>query len=262
MTETDRQATGTRRPLRGIVLAGAAAAFAALSATGLALSARASQQVVAGSQPAADVVEAQPAALGWRTVAARHGGFDVDAPRWRPLGASVTVLRRADGLSRELFQFGRADDNRRYAMVAIDRGTIEAGGAGDDLTALAADLEIGARVRPAVQRLASKFGPLPAVDVTLDTAGGPKNCLGFALRAPEAGLRFAGLVCSGGSEIVNRAEAACFLDRIFAVGLREPAVAQIFVKAELRREPCTLPATVRVPGLERGGRPALRTSRL
>lgn len=270
----DRRATGAgrpfaaatlmavvgRTPLQRMMAAGAAAVLVALSATGWALSARAGQQVAAVSETAPTPETAAP---GWRPVAARHGSFDVDAPRWRPLGSSVAVMRRTDGLARELFQFGKPTDGRRYAVVAIDRGEIAAGAPEEDIAGLAEDLEAGAAVRMLGQRLASKFGPLATADVTLDANGGSKACLGFTLRAPAAGLRLTGLVCSGGAEIVSRAEAACFVDRIMAVGLRDPALSQIFVQAELRREPCMgVPAATRVPGVDRGGRPALRTSRL
>jgi hypothetical protein len=201
----------------------------------------------------------------WRTVATRHAGFDVDAPRWRPLGQKMTVLRRSDGLAREHFQFGEAADGRRHAAVVVDRGEIGTGDAAAELTMLFADLEIAARVRASPLPLDTKFGPLPSADVTIDTAEGPKACLAFLLSGSEARLRIAAWTCNGGPEIVSRAEAACLADRIFAVGLRDPAVAAIFSRAELRRQDgcAVVPAAAPTTGFtERGGRPALRTNRL
>ncbi len=212
-----------------------------------------------------DSAEAAAPSPTWRTVATRHAGFDVDAPRWRPLGQKMTVLRRSDGLAREHFQFGEAGDGRRHAAVVVDRGEIAAGDLTTDLTALFADLEVGARVRANPLPLETKFGPLPTADVTIDGADGPKSCLAFLLNGSEAGLRIAAWTCNGGPEIVSRAEASCFVDRIFAVGMRDPAVAAIFARAELRRQDGCATAPVAAPTTgftERGGRPALRTNRL
>ncbi|KAF0123643.1 MAG: hypothetical protein FD152_3267, partial [Xanthobacteraceae bacterium] len=83
---------------------------------------------------AADAVaEVQPV---WRSVAARHGGFDVDAPRWKPLGMETTHLRRSDGLSREFFMFGAAGDDRRHAALVVDRGDLSAATAAQDIAAI------------------------------------------------------------------------------------------------------------------------------
>jgi hypothetical protein len=201
----------------------------------------------------------------WRTVATRHAGFDVDAPRWRPLGQKMTVLRRSDGLAREHFQFGEPGDGRRHAGVVVDRGETGTGDAAAELATLFADLEIAVRIRANPLPLDTKFGPLPTADVTIDTAEGPKACLAFLLNGSEAGLRIAAWTCNGGPEIVSRAEATCFADRIFAVGMRDPAVAAIFSRAELRRQDgCSAtPAAAPTIGFtERGGRPALRANRL
>lgn len=193
---------------------------------------------VAGSQQAAETIEPRDATPVWRASTARHGGFDLDAPRWRPLGLRTSVLRRSDGVSRDLFLFGEATGEHRHAAMAIDRGETGHVAAEQDIAALIADLGVPARLKPSHEALASKFGPLPTADIAIDGPAGPKACLGFALRSPEARLRVVGWVCNAGPEIVNRADVSCFIDRLVTIGAGDQALAAIFVKAELNRQPC------------------------
>ncbi|QCI64567.1 hypothetical protein [Phreatobacter stygius] len=193
---------------------------------------------VAGSQPATETVEPRSNAPVWRASAARHGGFDLDAPRWRPLGLKISVLRRSDGVTRELFLFGEATGDQRHAAMAIDRGDTGSAPAEQDIGALVADLGLPARLRPNHQALDTKFGPLPTIDIAIDGPAGPKACLGFALRSAEARLRVVGWVCNAGPEIVSRADASCFIDRLVTIGAGDQALAGIFVRAELNRQPC------------------------
>ncbi len=202
----------------------------------------------------------------WRTVANRHAGFDVDAPRWRALGQDTTLYRRSDGLSREVFQFGNATDFRRHAGLVIDRGDIDAMTPLAGLAAALADLGVPAvQVTATPLPLATKFGPMATADMAIETEENGKACLAFALREPEAGIAIAGWVCNGGPEIVSRQEASCFVDRLFSVGVRDPQVATIFARAELARQPCpaTPAAAQPAPVSERNGQPApLRLRRL
>lgn len=202
----------------------------------------------------------------WRSVAVRHGGFDVDAPRWKPLGMETTHLRRSDGLSRELFMFGDAGDGRRHAAIVVDRGDMPSATAAEDMAAIAADIGATMQVSPNPLPLATKFGAMGSADITFDTERGHKACLGFSLHAADAALRIAGWVCNGGPEIVSRQEATCFIDRLFAVGLRDGAAASLFAKAELARQPCPAQtaASPTAPAVsDSRGRPApLRFTRL
>lgn len=212
------------------------------------------------SVDAAEDAEAVPV---WRTVAARHGGFDVDAPRWRPLGQETAVLRRSDGLSREAFRFGDAGDGRRSATLVVDRGPLSAGGPAADIASLAAELDLPAEIAGSPAPLLTKFGPMISADMTVRGREGDKTCLGFALRAAEAELRIAGWVCSAGPEMVSRLEAACLVDRLFAVGLRDAPVAGFFARAELARQPCSPQPSTASALSEPGGRASpLRLNRL
>lgn len=209
--------------------------------------------------------EPREATLFWRPAPMRHAAFDVDAPRWRPAGQRMSLLRRSDGLSRELFQFGEASEPGRHAVLAVDRGRTAHAGPLQDVSDLANALAVAAEIGAGVETVETKFGPIPAVEMTIATPSGPKACLGFALRDDEAEFRATGWVCSPGPEIVSRPEAICFLDRLFAVSAGDPQVTQIFTRAELRRQPCAgaaggQPAPVRA--FDNPAAARLRTSRL
>ena len=186
--------------------------------------------------PVATSIAVVPA---WQSAGQRLGGFDIDAPRWRSLGLTSQVLRRTDGLTRDLFLFGEATGARRHAALAVDRGTTGNASAEGDLTALVGDLGLPARLLPNHLALDSKFGPLATVDIAIDGSAGPKACLGFALRSAEARLRVTGWICNAGPEIVSRAEASCFIDRLVTIGAGDPALTRLFAHAELHRQPCS-----------------------
>lgn len=211
---------------------------------------------------AEDATDLQPV---WRAVTARHAGFDVDAPRWRPLGQQVSLFRRSDGLAREVFRFGLAEDSRRHAALVIDRSDMPAATPAADLGAVLAELGLSATVNANPLPLATKFGPMATADMTLESEESSKSCLAFALRDGDAGIRLSGWVCNGGPEIVSRQDASCFVDRLFTVGVRDAAIAALFARAELARLPCpaaTTPAASPVAS-DRSGRPMpLRLNRL
>lgn len=255
-----------RRTAPALLALGAFAIMAALPVVllvNLAGGARTPEEVIRPSLVAEEAADPVPV---WRPVTARHGGFDVDAPRWRPLGQEVAMFRRSDGLAREVFRFGSAEDARRHAALVVDRGEMAPATAVTDLGAVVSDLGVSATVAPNPIPLATKFGPMQTADMTIDTDEGSKACLGFALRESEAGIRVTGWVCSGGPEIVSRQDASCFVDRLFTVGVRDAAIASLFARAELARLPCpsTPAATQATPVVsERGGRPSpLRLNRL
>ncbi|MCZ0734777.1 hypothetical protein [Phreatobacter sp. AB_2022a] len=204
----------------------------ALAVPALALSTASPER---GVQPPAGAAPAVPA---WQIAGPRHGGFDLDAPRWRPLGQTSRVLRRADGLTRDLFLFGDATGSRRHAALAVDRGATGTASAAADLAALLADLGLPARLLPNHLALDSKFGPLSTADIAMDGPDGPKACLGFALRSAEAELRVAGWICNAGPEIVSRTEASCFIDRLVTIGAGDASLTRLFAQAELQRRPC------------------------
>lgn len=189
-------------------------------------------------RPLSVVDEPREAAPFWRPAPMRHAAFDVDAPRWRPAGQRLSLLRRSDGLSRELFEFGEAAQHGRHAVLAVDRGRTAPVAPHEDVADLAATLALAVEVGAAGETVETKFGPIPILDMTIATPSGPRACLGFVLREDQAEFRATGWVCSPGPEIVSRPEASCFLDRLFAVSAGDPQVAQIFTRAELRRQPC------------------------
>lgn len=242
------------------------AALTALPLTLLVQQGRQGQdRVEVAIRPLSDPGEPRDSAPFWRPAPVRHAAFDVDAPRWRSAGLQTSLLRRSDGLSRELFQFGEPAGQGRYAVLAVDRGRTDPAGADEDVSTLATDLAVEADIRSAMETVETKFGPLPVVEMTIATPSGPRACLGFVLRDGGAEFRAAGWICSPGEEIVSRPEASCFLDRLFAVSAGDPQVAQVFNRAELRRQPCSgssgaVAAPVRA--FENPSAARLRTNRL
>lgn len=257
--------TGRERPSLGLV---GMIVIAAVTALPLALLAnppgsQGRDRVEVPIRGLVEPAEPREAAPFWRTAPMRHAAFDVDAPRWRTAGLQTSLMRRSDGLSRELFQFGEPGSVERHAVLAVDRGQTVPDGVESQVAALAADLGIDVSFRTTMESVETKFGALPIVEMSIPGAEGTKACLGFVLREGGAEFRATGWICSPGAEIVARPEVSCFLDRLFAVSAGDPQVAAMFTRAELRRQPCTS-ATQAAPvrAFEGPAAPRLRMSRL
>jgi hypothetical protein len=208
-------------------LAGLAALGAGLSILG------------ASARPeAASATATGPDRSAWREASLRRPAFDLDAPRWRPLGAHFDALRHESGLVRDVFRFGDATGDTRHAVVVLDRGPIGTNRLDIDLMMLADDLDVPMMLGLGDGTLDTKFGPLSTVDLAVRAGDRRKACLGFGLRDHEARFRMYGWVCSRGPEIVDRREASCLIDRLVLLGAGDPALGRLFQAAELRRQVC------------------------
>lgn len=183
-------------------------------------------------------VEAAPEAAVWRLAPMRHFSFDVDSPRFRPLGLEALALRRADGAQREVFAFGTATGDTRHAKIVVDRGEVSLIGFGEEIAALAREFATPIRFGAGDGMLDTKFGALPTVDLAIDGEFGPKACLGFGFRDLQARVRVMGWVCSRGAELVDRRDAVCLIDRLVTIGPGDTALAALFARAELSRNAC------------------------
>lgn len=195
----------------------------------------------------------------WREASLRRPAFDLDAPRWRPLGAHFEALRHESGLLRDVFRFGEATADTRHAMVVLDRGPVGTNRLDVDLMALADDLDVPMMLGLGDGTLDTKFGPLSTVDMAVRAGERRKACLGFGLRDQEARFRLYGWVCSRGPEIVDRREASCLIDRLVLLGAGDATLGRLFQTAELRRQACpaNLPA-MNAGGAEQPGHATLR----
>lgn len=260
-----------RRGLRRVAAPGTlrhASLFTASAGLGIAIGLSVADSGLAGfpyeaglSAPAAPVADAAPIIPVWRSAPVLASAFDVDAPRLRGLARNELRLRRSDGVSRDIIRFGEPEGATRHALIAVDRSANNGAAPDEALAELGRSLGLHPRIGTGDGLLDTKFGRLPTVDLAFDGPEGPKACLGFAFRSTEARLAIHGWLCNRGAELVNRAEAACLVDRLVTIGAGDAGLADLFARAELNRKPCP-PAEARLTGSRLAAdRPRLRTIR-
>lgn len=174
---------------------------------------------------------------GWSVASRSHPAFAVsqfDAPGKT---AGYEILRHPDG--------GRKDVLRLAAPGEPPAVEIEIYRLGAERPALPPQADLAARMDPSgtatIQNagvLDSKFGPVALFSLA-GAASPAAGCLGFVKAVETAPLRLSGWTCQGDTGPQRRAAAACLLDRLVLLAAGgDPATADVFARAELRRGAC------------------------
>jgi hypothetical protein len=83
-----------------------------------------------------------------------------------------------------------------------------------------------------------KFGAVPLVDFAIAPDGRERRCLGFARAFDDPSIQIAGWYCSAGSEVVERARSAARSTGSILSAAGDSQVADLFARAELKRNFC------------------------
>ncbi|HZS64734.1 MAG TPA: hypothetical protein VFA53_09625 [Xanthobacteraceae bacterium] len=185
-------------------------------------------------------VRSEPAAPpGWIDVARPFAAFAL--PMSELSGPyEYAAQRHAAGGRRDIMRWGDLEGPTPHLLVEIYRP----GGEFDGFQPLPS--EIAARTRGLVASAAikpagsmdTKFGPVPLAGFTVPGAP-PRRCLGFARSFAHPQLAITGWYCGGADEAAARNVVACALDRLtlLAAG-NEPAIGELFARADLKRNFC------------------------
>jgi hypothetical protein len=155
------------------------------------------------------------------------------------------IFRHPEGGRKDLFQWSGAD-KKPVAELEIYRPGSELNHSGPAIA------EIAGRMDPDSLReletagvIDSKFGTV----TLLRLVGGAdtRACLGFVKRVDEPNVRIAGWSCQGDNLRDNlparRATISCMLNRLTLLSAgNDPKLAELFARAELRRNDCTASA--------------------
>jgi hypothetical protein len=182
--------------------------------------------------------KAAGAGAGWSVSARAHPAFAVSQPD--PLDKSVTytILRHPEGGRKDILRWSNGTE-RPVAELEIY-------GPGSEWDASSA---VGTGLAPRMQQIdasgletagivESKFG---TVALFRTSGAGERGgaCLGFIKRIDQPRLEISGWSCQGDGWPARRAAVGCMLNRLtLLTAEHEPKLAELFARAELKRDSC------------------------
>jgi hypothetical protein len=198
----------------------------------------------------------EPAARpGWSPAARSYPAFAISQFDLPGKTEAYEILRHPEGGRKDILRWA-APGERPVAEIEIYRIGLESAQSGPP----AADIAM--RMDPDVAReiesagvIDSKFGPVRLFGF----AGVGRPCLGFAKNLEAANLRLSGWSCQADSPPAQRAAIACMLSRLILLTAgNDDRLADLFARAELKRESCGA-APARSPDwIAAGDKPSLR----
>ncbi len=148
------------------------------------------------------------------------------------------ILRHPAGGRKDVFRWS-AEGEKPVAELELYRPGGEFGQSGPAIAEIAARMDPdGTRGLETAGVIDSKFGGVTLLRLTGSTANTP-SCLGFLKRLDEPDLQISGWSCQGDTWPARRAAIGCILNRLMLLTAgKEPKMAELFARAELKRGSC------------------------
>jgi hypothetical protein len=175
----------------------------------------------------------------WIEVARPYRAFTASVPELGHAEPQYAILRHGTGGGRkDVLSWGaltRGEPDGVQLTIEIYRPGAELPRWPDSALSFA---EMHLRLN-GIEPIASKFGPLLAHETSAPVDGKTERCLGFAQDFTDPRIELSGRLCTRGAEALERSWLVCAIDRLtlLAAG-SDPATAEFFAKAELRRRFC------------------------
>lgn len=203
---------------------------------------------------------AMPALPGWTQASRPHPAFTISKLDLADRTDAYEILRHPEGGRKDILRWATAAHEAPTAEIEIYRP-------GGELDAFAApDADIAARmtgqgsgeIEPA-GIIDTKFGRVTLLRLSGAALPGKQACLGFAKSFEAPNLRISGWSCQASSLAAQRAFLGCTLNRLTLLSAgNDPKMAELFARAELRRDTCTTTTTAAASWIASGEAPPLR----
>jgi hypothetical protein len=220
---------------------------------------------------AADLFAAAPVALhaaapgiavaapGWTEASRPHPAFAVSKLDLADKTEAYSILRHPEGGRRDILTWSAAAGGAPLAGLEIYRpgGEIEA--FADPAAELAARMAgaQNAEAEPAGV-IDTKFGPVALLRPS-GAAADRRACLGFARSFESPAIRISGWTCQAQPAAAQRAFLGCTLNRLTLLSAgNDPKLAELFARAELKRDTCSMTQTPAAGWLASADAPPLR----
>jgi hypothetical protein len=218
---------------------------------------------------AADLFAAAPATLhagtpgvavapGWVEASRPHPAFAVSKLDLTDKTETYTILRHPEGGRRDILRWSAAPEEGPLASLEIYRPGGEIDAFADPAIELAARMAgAGSDMEPAGV-IDTKFGPVALLRLS-GAAADRQSCLGFARTFESPNIRISGWSCQAQPVAAQRAFLGCTLNRLTLLSAgNDPRLAELFARAELRRDTCSMTQVPAAGWLASAEAPSLR----
>jgi hypothetical protein len=205
-----------------------------------------------------------PAVPGWMPASRPHPAFAISKLDLTDRTDAYEILRHPEGGRKDILRWAVGAGEAPTAEIEIYRpgGELDAFVAADaDVAARIAGQKTGAGtsdVEPA-GIIDTKFGTVALLRPSGAALPGKQACLGFVKTFTSPSVTISGWSCQAGSLAAQKAFLGCTLNRLTLLSAgNDPKIAELFARAELRREICNTTTTVATNWIASGDLPALR----
>jgi hypothetical protein len=200
------------------------------------------EDLVRRPPPAPPPTESRPQPQ-WIEIPRAQGAFSMNSSSLDGIGAHYVVRRhRSGGGRKDELTFGDPSARRPYVRIVFYRPGTEGMAEPDPLEAIvevASRSSIDAELQETDRTVATKFGTLPIVAMTVKNVTGPRYCIATAAAWSDPRLGLTAWWCNEGAELVAHGDFACLLDRLELMSAGgDDRLAEFFANAELRRRTC------------------------
>jgi hypothetical protein len=179
----------------------------------------------------------------WTEIPRAQAAFALTASSLEGVEARYVVRRhRFGGGRKDELTFGDPGGRRPYVRVVLYRPGAEGMAEPDPLEAVievASLSSIDADLQETSRKVVTKFGALPVIAMTVNSAAGLRHCIATAAAWSDPRLGLTAWWCNEGAELVAHGDFACLLDRIALMSAGgDDRLAEFFARAEMRRRTC------------------------
>jgi hypothetical protein len=205
-----------------------------------------------------------PALPGWTPASRPHPAFAISKLDLTDRTNAYEILRHPEGGRKDILHWASAPGEAPTAEIEIYRP-------GGELDAFTAP-DAGVAARMAGQKadhaagetepagvIDTKFGPVTLLRLSGAALPGKQACLGFAKSFEAPSMRISGWSCQANSLAAQKAFLGCTLNRLILLSAgNDPRMAELFARAELRRDACNTATVASSSWIAAGDAPPLR----
>ncbi|HEX7789388.1 MAG TPA: hypothetical protein VF467_02545 [Afipia sp.] len=201
-----------------------------------------------------------PASPSWTPASRPHPAFAISKLDLSDRTDAYEILRHPEGGRRDILRWAATAGEAPTAEVEIYRP-------GGELDAFAAaDADIATRMAGSATTetepagfIDTKFGRVALIRFSGAAPPGKQACLGFAKTFPVPSVRISGWACQADSVAAQRAFVGCTLNRLILLSAgNDPKIAELFARAELKRDTCNTTTSTSTNWIASGDAPQLR----
>jgi len=201
-----------------------------------------------------------PFAPGWTPASRPHPAFAISKLNLSDRPDAYEILRHPEGGRKDILRWAATAGEPPTAEIEIYRP----GGELDAFTAAEADVaaRMAGRTTGGTEPagvIDTKFGRVSLIRFSGAALPGKEACLGFTKTFTAPSVRISGWACQADTVAAQRAFVGCTLNRLILLSAgNDPKMAELFARAELKRDTCHAITTTSTSWIASNNAPPLR----